>query len=426
MLRAGDDMDEAATPQGESLEDAVRLGLSRSTLPTSFTRGQMGGLFGGNNISSLVEAASPSSSRSGSSLFADEFPKYSSMDLGRSTYSDPFSPTSPWDRLIRTQIPSYLEIQSEAEARDLLIQIEHVTLDFTAEILRLSGQVPHDQRILVMPEHDDIPASLILLGDISFDATDSFSNRFAMDPKLIQGAASEFFHQPESMSAYKRIFELVGEEPHLAADLLAITQPEIIQTRQPRMERTCVPDPYMELTAGNERSTAGLLCRDKDGRLGLTACLHGTGPEGTEVQIDGLRSYKVAQANSVQDLVFIPIDDDTNIPPLLAPEGVLQSRAPYQGEDVSFVGATNTNQVDTKVQTHDSGVCSRKAHKQLRLQTPLVTDRGDSGAALIGHSGHVLGFAFDRTHPDDVPKFSDWIWADNALSALGLTPYREE
>ena len=67
----------------------------------------------------------------------------------------------------------------------------------------------------------------------------------------------------------------------------------------------------------------------------------------------------------------------------------------------------------------------RRPTVQLRVQTDVATDRGDSGCALIDGDDRVLAFAFERTGYDEYPQFADWIWAANALRALELTPLQE-
>jgi S1-C subfamily serine protease len=58
----------------------------------------------------------------------------------------------------------------------------------------------------------------------------------------------------------------------------------------------------------------------------------------------------------------------------------------------------------------------------LRVQTGADTNTGDSGSALINQDDKVIGFAFERAAFGEKPQITDWIWAANALSALGLTP----
>lgn len=44
-----------------------------------------------------------------------------------------------------------------------------------------------------------------------------------------------------------------------------------------------------------------------------------------------------------------------------------------------------------------------------------MTARGDSGAALVDGSGHILGFAYSRSDASSPASYSTWIWAAAVL-----------
>ncbi|MEL7217583.1 MAG: hypothetical protein AAGK01_04030, partial [Pseudomonadota bacterium] len=211
-------------------------------------------------------------------------------------------------------------------------------------------------------------------------------------------------------------------DPAIAAMLTREVRPQIIATSMPRMEQLCVPSPHEVIICGEERSTGGVYCRDSDGRFGITGCFHGTGPVGTKVEV-GLREYKVALANPVQDIVFIPLGDDYNIPELQGCNGLVTDRAPGQQERATFEGSTSEDVTETIISSHDAGLLRRRSSVQLKLQTRPDAQRGDSGSALVDQNDKVMAFAFERTAFGEYPEFTDWIWADNAMAALGLTPY---
>jgi hypothetical protein len=170
-----------------------------------------------------------------------------------------------------------------------------------------------------------------------------------------------------------------------------------------------------------EISTVGVFCRDADGELGASACWHGTGPAGTPVEVAGTASV-VKLASAAQDIVFIPLDAGYPVPPLRGRAGVRTQRAPSQAEQVTFDGAGSGGLVSTRVQSHDAGILRRRASVQLKVQTPADTNPGDSGAALVDGDDRIVGFGFERTGLGEYPEFTDWIWADNALAALDLSP----
>jgi hypothetical protein len=203
------------------------------------------------------------------------------------------------------------------------------------------------------------------------------------------------------------------------AELYLVAQPQVVLTRRPRMELLCVPSPHMRIETGAKTSTAGVLCRDPQGELGVTGCLHGTGPVGTRVIVDS-HECRVKLANDVQDIVFIPL------PPGHAPAGmkglagVRRDREPARADPVHFDGATNPN-ATTRIFGADLGLLRARPTVMLKVQTDPDTDEGDSGSALLDKEERVLGFAFERTGFNDYPQFTDWIWAANALASLQLT-----
>jgi len=202
--------------------------------------------------------------------------------------------------------------------------------------------------------------------------------------------------------------------------MIEAAAPHVIHTRLPRMEPLCVPTPPIEVGCPPQISTAGLFCRDAQGTLGITACLHGTGPVGTRVTV-GLREFEVRLAHPVQDLVFIPLPSDYNFPLLLGRGGPCRDRAPGQGDPVRFVGV-KSGATTTWISSHDTGLLRQRATVQLKVQTGPDANPGDSGAVLIDADDRVVGFAFERSAYGDKPEFTDWIWAANALAALGLSP----
>ncbi len=218
-----------------------------------------------------------------------------------------------------------------------------------------------------------------------------------------------------------RLEDIEQETLDDALELLWITRPEIIRARLPRMVPISSPIPHVSVQCQNRFSSVGVFCRDPSGTLGVSACYHGTGDVGTPVLVDGVARI-VALADRVQDIVFIPLDPTTHMPPLHGVMGPRSNRAPSQAEPVRFDGHGSGTLRLTNVQSHDSGILRRRATVQLKVQTPATTNAGDSGCALIDSDDHVLGFGFEQSAFGESPQLTDWIWADNALASLGLTP----
>jgi hypothetical protein len=205
-------------------------------------------------------------------------------------------------------------------------------------------------------------------------------------------------------------------------DVMNIARPEVVFFPRPEMVDLCVPSPALRVVNGNEVSSSGVLCRDGDGTLGVTACFHGTGEVGTKVMIEGTE-HEVKRADRLQDLVFIPVDDNFLTCPQRPLTGLREQDdlAPARDEKFIFDGIINPL-TDTYAQSCDPWLFNLDPNAQIRMQTTRDTDKGDSGSALIDRNNKLAGFAFRMTAFGVRPGFTDWIWAPNALDALGLTP----
>jgi hypothetical protein len=219
------------------------------------------------------------------------------------------------------------------------------------------------------------------------------------------------------------VYEIVRSRAELGAtEALAIARPEVVFTHLPSMVRIAAPQPGIPIYKGSKLSTAGVFCRDPEGYLGVTACLHGAGPVGTKITVSGVNSA-VALVSEVQDLVFIPLNEQL-VPAAVRGAAGLRAEAhlpPAQGERAWFDGAV-TNGQETIIDGTDRLLFRWSPTKQLRIQTRRDTDHGESGSALIDADDRILGFAFEMTGHGEYPQFTDWIWAPNALRALGLQP----
>ena len=314
-------------------------------------------------------------------------------------------------------------VGNESRTLDLLSSL---SVEVLAEFLFGTSAVGHDagarkRRFLVVPgQPTDTPALLVLdpeMDDISLSRR--ITDELHLDAEGLKGAferlrpALNHFGAPLAAALAESGLES-------AMELMWIARPEVILSRRPKMKPLCAPSPHVSVDFQGEISTAGVFCRDASGTLGVTACLHGTGKAGTAVTIAG-RTFTVRDVDAVQDLVFIPIGDDYAVPATCAKSGIRRDHAPSEAEKVWFEGAGSQRRVDTRVKSHDAGLLRKRPTIQLKVQTPADTNSGDSGAALIDDRDCVVGFGFERTGYGDFPEITDWIWADNALAALGLT-----
>jgi len=331
----------------------------------------------------------------------------------------------PMDRMFGTRMgqESMRIIGNESRTLEAL---QRISLEIMARALHQSGQVKADERLLAVPGRNGRPSVLMRLSPSVENAENSRVVSDEMDlplPMLLDTGMMEMVDEavPSPEAAALRSIQSAG--PEALAQLFLVAQPEIVLTRRPRMIPLCVPSPHMEVKAGGQLSTAGVLCVDASGELGVTACYHGTGPVGTPVTVGG-ESSQVKLANPVQDTVFIPLRDRSLVKAMIGAAGVRQEREPARADPARFDGAVNHDQ-RTRIFSTDTGLLRARPTIMLKLQTDADTDQGDSGCALLDEDDRVLGFAFERTAYDDYPQFTDWIWAANALRALNLTPYRK-
>ena len=344
-----------------------------------------------------------------------------SLALPASIFAQETFTPNPISRLLGTAIGRH-STSTVGSDEQTLRAMELLSLEAMAAALEHTGQTDKNDRLLAMPAQDGRPPLLMLM---SPEVTSVADSRVVSDElhlplsALLEGlkALAPDENTPEA-TAWKQVAD--GGESAVA-QLFLIAQPEIVRTRRPRMIPLCAPSPHMRVDAGTMISTVGIFCRDAAGKLGLTACYHGTGATGTVVTINK-RQYQVKDGDPVQDIVFIPLDDAFPVPSLVGRGGVLDNREPARADHAHFDGAVNHNR-QTRIFGADAGLLRSRPTIMLKVQTDPDTDQGDSGCALIDDSDHVLGFAFERTAYNDYPQFTDWIWAANALNALRLTPY---
>lgn len=330
--------------------------------------------------------------------------------------------SSPKDRMFNTKL-GQSAIDIVGDKLETLKILEWASSELIAESLLITMTARASDRIIIMPSFDETPAVVMILSpdinnvDSSKVISDEIDLPLTMFERIINQLASPMDESPTGKVMH---YIAQGGQPALA-ELFLITKTEVILSRRPRMIPLCVPSPYMTVRAEAEKSTAGIFCRDQDGEFGITACYHGTGPNGTRVMVEGVESF-VKYANEVQDTVFIPLDENAvDLSRIKGRGGVLADRQPSPSDYVQFDGAANQN-CTTRILGADRGLLRARTSLQLKIQTDPDTDQGDSGSALIDQEDRVLGFAFERTAYDDHPQFTDWIWAANALRALKLTP----
>lgn len=348
-----------------------------------------------------------------------------------------FSP-STMGRMFSSKFGSEAVSQIGNEGRTLSA-INHLSSELMAQSLRVSERVGPEDRILLTTTtdsslNDEARPVIIVLSDNEHNETGALQiDGFGITPDLMErvlyteGERAVFGQSDGTQEAvlaspeHAVLIQAMRSE-RAVLDLMQISRPEVISFPKPEMIDLCAPFPAMRIEKGNEVSSSGVLCRNSADELGITACHHGTGPAGTKVSIDGVE-HEVALDDRVQDLVFIPVDDSFLAVPRRALAGLRQKEdlAPARDEEFMFDGIMNADK-ETYGQSCDSWLFNLDPHVQLRMQTTRDTDQGDSGSALIDRNDKLVAFAFRMTKYGVRPGFTDWIWAPNALDALGLRP----
>ncbi len=319
----------------------------------------------------------------------------------------------PFNRLFGTELGS--RAASEIGNESLTLERSRLlALEILADAMSFLAQ---GARLVLMQGDYDLPPTLFVMSPLMDDIADSqlVTGRLPVSNAALLEAAARLqdIIDPEARAALE-IYRSGGLEG--MAQLFAIAQPEITYTRLPRMEPLALPDPRLSIAAP-QLSTAGLLCRDANGVLGVTAALHGTGPTGATVDLEG-HPAKVTAHNPIHDIAFVPVPD--SLAPPARKARIADAYGPPPNVPVEFDGVT-TGLATTHIQSQDPSLAQRRPNTQQRVQTTLSASPGDSGCALrLGDQ--VLGFAFENSAPGDVPQFTDWIWAANALHAMDLTP----
>ena len=313
-------------------------------------------------------------------------------------------------------------VGNESKTLDALSALSiEVLLEYLLEEVRIPSHF--QQRFLAVPGKPTEPPALLILDPevATVSETRRLTQAILFDPKGLSAALERLRPVIAEVAGEKAGSAFSQLSSEAATELMWISQPEVIVTSRPKMVHLSAPSPHLEISSGSELSSAGVFCKDSDGVFGVTACFHGTGNVGTAVTVGGVASV-VALAHETQDIVFIPLASPYPMPAVYGLQGVRDRPAPSEAEPVSFDGAGTGHKVNTFVKSHDAGILRSGRTLQLKVQTPGDTNSGDSGAALVDQNDKVVAFGFQRTGFGEFPELTDWIWAANALSTLGLTP----
>jgi hypothetical protein len=206
-------------------------------------------------------------------------------------------------------------------------------------------------------------------------------------------------------------------------DALLVPQPRVVATAVP-----ATPIGVRPCQASRETATVGVVAMTREGISGATTALHAleeaagvpAAPGQTACTIAGV-PCTVISCDTVSDSCFVELDPSAWAGLGMEPAIPLSGLTPRLPEPVSAYGLT-TPSMQGNVTGWDPAVPILFPRAQLKVYTTPMTAPGDSGAALLDSTGHVLGFAFYRTGIGEPIEYSAWVWADSVYQAHHLAP----
>lgn len=192
----------------------------------------------------------------------------------------------------------------------------------------------------------------------------------------------------------------------------------VILAPSPRVERLYVPIIPLDVFDASigQHSTAGIVAEDltKQGRMGVTAALHGISASSTAVTVNGTTGT-VIRTHQITDSAFIEVPNPSCA--ALNATGVMSGLAPRGSQNANFVGAVSKKRTTTIV-GWDPQVPTPSSHRQACIYTGRDAQPGDSGCALVTDDHWIVGFAFERTLPGQSPVQCSWVWAESVMNGL--------
>lgn len=254
-----------------------------------------------------------------------------------------------------------------------------------------------------------------------------------LDPMLQRGTSPRALVIDQSVfgindaDAGARLAASEGVPPSIGPDFIDLAQEAVFAGRDsfvvvlapaPEAQQLYVPSNALNVDQFGAVSTAGVVveCQNNLGVIGVTAALHGvSGPNA--VTVDG-QAGTIARAHSISDSAFIQLGAQPTVAPI-ATKGVMSGFAPRGSQSAYFIGS-NSGKQNTTITGWDPQIPTPSAYRQALIYTGRDAQQGDSGAALITDDDWIVGFAFERSLPNQNPVQCSWIWAESVLKALNV------
>jgi hypothetical protein len=189
------------------------------------------------------------------------------------------------------------------------------------------------------------------------------------------------------------------------------------------MPTSACPTPSLPVHVGGSRglgdATVGLLYLSPDTYAwhATTAC-HAIPADQTVVNVGGFRAQVVAREPST-DICILRLDGGDRLHGQCRPIRNVSSRPPRLNWPATFDGITS-GPTRTLVRAVDPSIGMFGFPNPSHVYTDNDTAEGDSGAVLLDEDREAVGFAAYRTAYGAEPAMSVWIWAKQALMAVGL------
>ncbi|WP_146166869.1 hypothetical protein [Streptosporangium nondiastaticum] len=176
-------------------------------------------------------------------------------------------------------------------------------------------------------------------------------------------------------------------------------------------------------------ATAGIVLRRNGGWCATTA-RHSLLQGSTflpRVEI-GATTGRVCADDLVTDSCLVALDSDPRIPSAADYAGVRRCIMPAMGagERAWFCRVDEPGRVGAVVHGVDASILEPQQDFASLVYTDPVTRTGDSGVALLDSQNRMVGFAVRRTSIRAPIVQSYWIYAEQALSALGVLEEADE
>jgi hypothetical protein len=280
------------------------------------------------------------------------------------------------------------------------------------------------------PRHD-----LIVFGDNYSREAPYTIDSLPLSSELIENGFLQLLrelrpHVEAHRDSYLRRFEVETVHEAFQAQKFGM-----IVTRQPDLLATGLPPTHWQVKRAPELtdfSTAGIVARNGDGALGVTAALHplwdtDTGILRTSIEVAGVPSF-IRSIHRNSDSAFAelrrPIPRSLDLPAARQIRTQHPGSVPRNEDDVSFDGSAS-DYTNTFVVGWSVDLPLRSATREQNILTDARTAPGDSGSALVTEEDRLLGFSASRTAFDQVPEFSIWRSAEYVLNVHELHIWNE-